>query len=96
MGGFFRALFGGNKGETTAKTEPLPVPNDPVLLKALADEAMQAGDLKRAQQLCRALLLQKIDDPTKRQVYEALGQILEKEGDAARAKMMFDRARSPE
>jgi tetratricopeptide (TPR) repeat protein len=68
--------------------------NISVLFK-LGSVALEAGDLKKAQQMYRALLLQKLDDKspiTKAEVFMHLGQVHEKLGENSKAIQMYDRA----
>ncbi len=65
------------------------------VLKQLGEVAIVSGDLKKAQQMFRALLLQRLDDRspiTKAEVFCKLGQIHQQLGEIPKAKQMFERA----
>ncbi|MCH2108603.1 MAG: tetratricopeptide repeat protein [Polyangiaceae bacterium] len=65
------------------------------VLKQLGEVAMQTGDMKKAQQMFRALLLQKLDANapiSKALVFLRLGQISQQLGEGAKAKQMYERA----
>jgi tetratricopeptide (TPR) repeat protein len=65
------------------------------VLSALGDVAIQVGDFKKAQQMYRALLLQKLDDngPIKKAlVFVRLGDIHDKLGEKPKAIQMYERA----
>jgi tetratricopeptide (TPR) repeat protein len=64
-------------------------------LTQLGDTALAVKDMKKAQQMFRALLLQRLDDSspiTKAQVFCRLGQVHKELGETAKAKQMFERA----
>ncbi|HYQ17837.1 MAG TPA: tetratricopeptide repeat protein, partial [Polyangiaceae bacterium] len=71
-------------------------PGNVQVLTLLGDVAMQVGDHKKAQQMYRALLLQKLDDATspikKSMVFFQLGQIHEKLDEKPKAVQMYERA----
>jgi tetratricopeptide (TPR) repeat protein len=70
-------------------------PGNIAVLTLLGQVAMQANDFKKAQQMFRALLLQKLDDagPIKKsEVFLRLGEIHEKLGEAPKAIQMYERA----
>jgi golgin subfamily B member 1 len=65
------------------------------VLSALGEVAIQIGDFKKAQQMYRALLLQKLDDngPIKKAlVFVRLGDIHDKLGEKPKAIQMYERA----
>jgi tetratricopeptide (TPR) repeat protein len=65
------------------------------ILTQLGDTALAVKDMKKAQQMFRALLLQRLDDSspiTKAQVFCRLGQVHKELGETAKAKQMFERA----
>jgi Tfp pilus assembly protein PilF len=65
------------------------------VLRRIGELALESGDLDRAQRSFRALLLQKLDGSTaitKAEVFYFLGEILRRQGDAAKAKEMFQKA----
>ena len=65
------------------------------MLKQLGEVAIQTGDMKKAQQMFRALLLQRLDDKspiTKAMVFCRLGQIHQQLGETPKAKQFFERA----
>jgi tetratricopeptide (TPR) repeat protein len=71
-------------------------PGNVQVLTLLGDVALQVGDLKKAQQMYRALLLQKLDEnasPIKKSmVFFRLGQIHEKLDEKPKAVQMYERA----
>jgi golgin subfamily B member 1 len=71
-------------------------PGNVSVLTALGDVAMQLADYKKAQQMYRALLLQKLDDvsgPIKKSaVFFRLGQIHEALEEKPKAQQMYERA----
>ncbi len=70
-------------------------PGNVNVLKQLGDTALAINDLKKAQQMFRALLLQRLDDKspiTKAQVFCRLGQVHKALGEGSKAKQMFERA----
>jgi len=70
-------------------------PGNISVLKQLGLVALEASDLKKAQQMFRALLLQKFDAKSpisKAEVFMYLGEIHEKMGEADKALQMFERA----
>ena len=70
-------------------------PGNVAVLHKLGSVALEANDLKKAQQMYRALLLQKLDDKspiTKPEVFMHLGQVHEKLGEKPKAIQMYDRA----
>ena len=70
-------------------------PGNVSVLTLLGQVAMDIGDYKKAQQMFRALLLQKLDDagPVKKsEVFLRLGEIHEKVGEAPKAIQMYERA----
>jgi tetratricopeptide (TPR) repeat protein len=65
------------------------------VLAALGEVAIQVGDMKKAQQMYRALLLQKLDEngPIKKAlVFVRLGDIHDKLGERPKAIQMYERA----
>jgi tetratricopeptide (TPR) repeat protein len=65
------------------------------VLSLLGEVALKVGDLKKAQQMYRALLLQKLEDsgPIKKAlVFVRLGDIHEKLGEKPKAVQMYERA----
>lgn len=70
-------------------------PGNVNVLTKLGDVALAAGDMKKAQQMFRALLLQKLDPTspiTKAQVFLRLGEVHEKLGEKSKAIQMVERA----
>jgi tetratricopeptide (TPR) repeat protein len=70
-------------------------PGSIAVLKALGELTLEAGDYKRAQQMFRALLLQKLDNSSaisKGQVYYYLGVVHQKLGENDKALQMLERA----
>lgn len=70
-------------------------PGNVSVLTLLGQVAMEIGDYKKAQQMFRALLLQKLDEsgPLKKsEVFLRLGEIHEKLGEAPKAIQMYERA----
>jgi tetratricopeptide (TPR) repeat protein len=70
-------------------------PGNVNILKQLGDVAISTGDMKKAQQMFRALLLQRLDASspiTKAEVFCRLGQVHQKLGEGPKAKQMFERA----
>ena len=70
-------------------------PGSIAVLKALGELTLEAGDYKRAQQMFRALLLQKLDNAapiSKGEVYYYLGVVHQKLGEADKAIQMLERA----
>lgn len=70
-------------------------PGNVNVLTLLGQVAMEIGDYKKAQQMFRALLLQKLDEsgPLKKsEVFLRLGEIHEKVGEAPKAIQMYERA----
>jgi len=70
-------------------------PGNVNVLTLLGQVAMEVGDYKKAQQMFRALLLQKLDEggPLKKsEVFLRLGEIHEKIGEAPKAIQMYERA----
>jgi len=70
-------------------------PGNIFVLRQLGDVAMESGDMAKAQQMFRALLLQRLDGQapiTKAQVFCRLGQIHQALGEGPKAKQMFERA----
>jgi len=71
-------------------------PGNVQVLTLLGDVAMRVGDHKKAQQMYRALLLQKLDDATgpikKSMVFFRLGQVHEQLDEKAKAQQMYERA----
>jgi len=70
-------------------------PGNIFVLRQLGDVAMDSGDMAKAQQMFRALLLQRLDGQspiTKAQVFCRLGQIHQALGEGPKAKQMFERA----
>jgi tetratricopeptide (TPR) repeat protein len=70
-------------------------PGNVNVLRQLGEVALQAGDLKKAQQMFRALLLQRLDGNspiTKAEVFCRLGQVHQQLGENPKAKQMFERA----
>jgi tetratricopeptide (TPR) repeat protein len=65
------------------------------VLKRLGEVAIDVGDMKKAQQMFRALLLQKLDDSspiTKAEVFMRLGEVHEKLEEKSKAIQMYERA----
>jgi tetratricopeptide (TPR) repeat protein len=70
-------------------------PGNILVLTQLGDVALAAGDMKKAQQMFRALLLQRLDESSpisKAQVFLRLGQIHERLGEGPKARQMYERA----
>ena len=70
-------------------------PGNVHVLKELGDVSVQVGDLKKAQQMFRALLLQKLDDAgpiTKAEVFFSLGDVHLRLGEKQKAVQMLERA----
>ncbi len=71
-------------------------PGNVHVLTLLGDVALQVGDHKKAQQMYRALLLQKLDDASgpikKSMVFFRLGQIHEQLDEKPKAMQMYERA----
>lgn len=70
-------------------------PGNIAILKQLGELAMEVEDWKKAMQMFRALLLQRLDESpviTKAEVFFRLGQIHERQDEAPKAKQMFERA----
>jgi tetratricopeptide (TPR) repeat protein len=70
-------------------------PGNVGVLRQLGLVSLDAGDLKKAQQMFRALLLQKLDDHSpigKAEVFLHLGDIHEKLGEKDKAVQMFERS----
>jgi golgin subfamily B member 1 len=70
-------------------------PGNIAVLASLGEVALNVGDVKKAQQMYRALLLQKLDDagPIKKAtVFVRLGDIHEKLGERPKAVQMYERA----
>jgi tetratricopeptide (TPR) repeat protein len=71
-------------------------PGNVHVLTLLGSVALQVGDFKKAQQMYRALLLQKLEDPNspikKSMVFFQLGQIHEKLEEKPKAVQMYERA----
>ncbi len=70
-------------------------PGNVSVLKALGELSLDVGDLKRAQQMFRALLLQKLDSDspiTKAEVYYYLGAVHHRMEERAKAVQMLERA----
>lgn len=70
-------------------------PGNVAVLKQLGEVALDVGDMKKAQQMFRALLLQRLDagSPiTKAEVFMRLGQVHGKLGEKAKAIQMLERA----
>ncbi len=70
-------------------------PGNVAVLKRLGEVALEAGDLPKAQQMFRALLLQRLgpDSPiTKAEVFLRLGEVHERQGEKARAIQNVERA----
>ncbi len=69
-------------------------PGNVNVLMLLGQVAMDIGDFKKAQQMFRALLLQKLDEAVlkKSDVFLRLGEIHEKIGEAPKAIQMYERA----
>jgi tetratricopeptide (TPR) repeat protein len=87
-------------GETQRALEELDKafriePGNVTVLKMLGEVAIQAGDAKKAQQMFRALLLQKLDERspiTKAEVFLRLGEVHELLGEKDKAIQMVERA----
>ncbi len=72
-------------------------PGNIFVLKQLGEVAIASGDMKKAQQMFRALLLQRLDDKspiTKAEVFCKLGEVHKQLGEIPKAKQMFERALS--
>src|SRR5690606_22086997 len=70
-------------------------PGNVAVLKQLGEVALEVGDMKKAQQMFRALLLQRLDPGspiTKAQVFMRLGQVHAKLGEKSKAIQMLERA----
>jgi tetratricopeptide (TPR) repeat protein len=70
-------------------------PGNIAVLASLGEVALNVGDLKKAQQMYRALLLQKLDDagPVKKSmVFVRLGDIHDRLGEKPKAVQMYERA----
>ena len=70
-------------------------PGNVNVLKKLGIVALEAGDAKKAQQMFRALLLQKLEENspiTKAEVFYYLGEVHSKLGEKDKSKQMFERA----
>ena len=70
-------------------------PGNVSVLTLLGQVALDTGDYKKAQQMFRALLLQKLDEsgPMKKsEVFLRLGEVHEKVGEAPKAIQMYERA----
>jgi tetratricopeptide (TPR) repeat protein len=70
-------------------------PGNVQVLKRLGEVAIQLGDMKKAQQMFRALLLQKLDENspiTKAEVFLRLGEVHEKIDEKPKAIQMYERA----
>lgn len=70
-------------------------PGNVGILKELGELAFDAGDLKKSQQMYRALLLQRLDPPSpisKAEVFYALGRVHEALGERPKARQMLERA----
>jgi tetratricopeptide (TPR) repeat protein len=70
-------------------------PGNVHVLKELGLASLEVGDLKRAQQMFRALLLQKLDDKgpiTKAEVFMYLGDVHNRMGEKPKAIQMLERA----
>lgn len=70
-------------------------PGNVGVLKQLGEVALEVGDMKKAQQMFRALLLQRLDEKspiTKAEVFMRLGQVHGKLGENAKAVQMLERA----
>jgi Tfp pilus assembly protein PilF len=87
-------------GDTARATDELDKafriePGNVHVLKELGDVSIQAGDLKKAQQMFRALLLQKLEAGgpiTKAQVFASLGDVHLRLGEKEKAAQMLERA----
>jgi tetratricopeptide (TPR) repeat protein len=87
-------------GETARALEELDKafriePGNIAVLKKLGEVALEANDLKKAQQMFRALLLQKLDDSspiTKAEVFMNLGEVHQRLGETPKAIQMLERA----
>lgn len=70
-------------------------PGNVSVLKQLGSVSLETGDLKKAQQMFRALLLQKLDDDspiTKAEVFMNLGRVHHAMGEKPKATQMLERA----
>ena len=70
-------------------------PGNVQVLRKQGMVALEAEDLKKAQQMFRALLLQKLDDSspiTKAEVFMYLGDVHDKMGEKSKAIQMLERA----
>ncbi|HVU03518.1 MAG TPA: tetratricopeptide repeat protein [Polyangiaceae bacterium] len=87
-------------GDTTRAMDELDKafriePGNVHVLKELGDVSVKVGDLKKAQQMFRALLLQKLEDGgpvTKAQVFMNLGDVHLRLGEKPKAIQMLERA----
>jgi len=70
-------------------------PGSVLVLTRLGEVALEVGDVAKAQQAFRSLLLQPLDDSsplTKAEVFARLGEVHLRQGDNAKAKAMLTRA----
>jgi golgin subfamily B member 1 len=70
-------------------------PGNVAVLKELGELAFELDDMKKAQQMYRALLLQRLDGDSpisKAEVFLALGRVHEKLGEKPKARQMLERA----
>jgi tetratricopeptide (TPR) repeat protein len=70
-------------------------PGNVYVLKRLGEVALEVGDAKKAQQMFRALLLQRLDESspiTKAEVFLNLGEVHAQLGEKPKAIQMFERA----
>ncbi|MFC1642267.1 tetratricopeptide repeat protein [Myxococcota bacterium] len=70
-------------------------PGNVHVLRRLGEVALEIGETKKAQQMFRALLLQKLDENspiTKAEVFFNLGEVHDKLGERDKAKQMYERA----
>ncbi len=102
LGEIHRRLAGAfvAKGDRTRALEELDKafriePGNIAILKQLGELALEAGDFKKADQMFRALLLQRLDDKspvTKAQVFCRLGDLQRAQGEPSKAKQFYERA----
>ena len=70
-------------------------PGNVAVLKELGELAFELEDLKKSQQMYRALLLQRLDGASpisKAEVFYALGRVHDKLGEKPKARQMLERA----
>jgi tetratricopeptide (TPR) repeat protein len=87
----------GNNGDALKELEQAfrIEPGNVGILKELGELAFEQSDFKKAQQMYRALLLQRLDPPStisKAEVFYALGRVHEALGERPKARQMLERA----